>query len=156
MLLLLVSVPASADEGARPSLRERTAAVARQVVAIVGQRIVAPVQLEVVNDSAEAVIGGFTQALLEAGHPVRLSPLPDQTGTVVTVRRTTSPDGAEEGLDVRVEQWPERSILHARLWSMGSEPADGEAGGAFERLLVPVIIGTAGALIVYLFFTVRS
>jgi hypothetical protein len=138
------------------SLREHSLQVARQVMASVGHRIVAPVRLEVQNDSADAVLGGFTEALGEAGHTPRLSDLPDMSGTLVVVRRTSDAGEVAAGLDVRVEHWPERSVLYSRLWLSGAGSVDGESGGFLERVLVPVIAGAAAAVIVYLFFTVRS
>lgn len=151
----LVHPASSWGRGEDPSLRDRSAVVARQVLAIVGHRLVAPVRLEIVNDSSDAILGGFTEALTAAGLEVRLDPLAVQAGSVWTVRRAAAADDGREGLDVRVEQWPERSVIYSRLWKAG-EDEDPEADTLLERVVVPITVGAAAALIVYLFFTVRS
>jgi hypothetical protein len=139
-----------------PTLRERSSFVARQVFAAVGHRMVDPVRLEVLNDSTDAILGGCTEVLTEAGHDVRREPSPAGVGTVWTVRRFTSAEDGHEGLDVRVEQWPERSVIYSRLWLAGEGLAGEDADGLIERVVVPLAVGAAAALIVYLFFTVRS
>ncbi len=138
------------------SLRERALQVGRHVITTAGHRMRSPVRLEVVNDSADVVVGGFTEALTEAGFTAQLSELPGTIGTVLLVRRTGGTSGESAGLEVRVEHGPERSVVYSRLWLSGTEGSDAEADGILERVLVPVTIGAAAALIVYLFFTVRS
>lgn len=153
--ITVIYATVSAEVASGSTLRERSSAVARHVLAAVGHRLVAPVRLEVVNDSSEAILAGFAEVLTEAGHDVRVEPVALQSGTVWTVRRTTSADGVVEGLDVRVEQWPERSVMYSRLW-MAEEDEQEEGDGLIERVVVPLTVGAAAALIVYLFFTVRS
>jgi hypothetical protein len=152
--ILQGSLCAQGAEG--PTLRERSSYVARQVLAAIGHRLVDPVRLEVLNDSTDAVLGGCSEVLTEAGHDVRREPWATPAGTVWTVRRSASTDGGREGLDVRVEQWPERSVIYSRLWLWGADAADEKVEGLLEKVVVPLSVGAAAALIVYLFFTVRS
>ena len=139
-----------------PSLRERALQVGRHMITTAGHRMVSPVRLEVVNDSSDALLGGFTEALTEAGFTAQLSELTGTSGTVLLVRRMGGASDESSGLDVRVEHWPERSVVYSRLWLSGTEGSDPEVDGILERFLVPVTIGAAAALVVYLFFTVRS
>lgn len=154
--LIMVQASQSAHIADEPSLRDRSSGVARQVLAAVGHRLVAPVRLVVLNDSSDAILGGFSEALTEAGHDVRLEPAGLQTGTLWTVRRTMAAEGGGEGLEVRVEQWPERSVIYNRLWLAEAAGVDEASDGLMERVVVPLTVGVAAALIVYLFFTVRS
>lgn len=122
-----------------------------------GHRFVDPVIVNVEGDSAESMLGGFLDGLLESGITPRVGSSEGVAGTLVHVRVVApgAPAG-EAGFDVRVERLPEHAVIYSRFLTLREEGAGEESGGILERLFIPVVAVGAAVIVIYLLFTVRS
>lgn len=137
-------------------LRSDAVAAARIMIDAAGHRLSSPVYLQVAEDSLDVVAGGFAEALVDAGFAPRRGMPEGVQGSVLWVRRAWADSGRGSSFDVRIERMPERAVLYSRiLTSHGSVNGD-ESDGPMEGLIVPTVVAGAAALIIYLFFTVRS
>ena len=121
-----------------------------------GHRLSSPVYLQVAADSLDVVAGGFSEALVEAGFAPRRRVPEGVQGSVLWVRRVWADSSSGSSFDVRIERMPERAVVYSRILSPQGSGNGDEADGLLERLVVPTVVAGAAALIIYLFFTVRS
>jgi hypothetical protein len=137
------------------SWRTKAFTAAQVVIDAAGHRLTTPLYLWVELDTMDAVAGGFSEALNDAGFTPRLGSPEGTQGSILRVRRL-EPDSAEAGaFDVRIERLPERSVVYSRIITAGQRsPSDEE--GILAGLVVPAALLGAAALIIYLLFTVRS
>lgn len=144
-------------EGAPVSrLRSDAVTVARMMIDAAGHRLSSPVYLQVAEDSLDVVAGGFAEALVEAGFAPRRGVPEDAQGSILWVRRVWSDSAQGSSFDVRIERMPERAVLYSRILTPHDSGSGDESDGPVERMVVPTVVAAVAALIIYLFFTVRS
>lgn len=138
-------------------LRNRARQASRIVVDATGHRLIHPVFVIVEGDSTDVALGGFVEGLVEAGMTPRVGAPEASVGTLMRIRIVTLDTADDEvGFDVRVERFPERTMVYSRLLTLSEAERNEEGEGVLDRLLIPAAAIGAAALVIYLLFTVRS